>query len=142
MSQQIIMNFSVPPSTDDLLVIAQEQLVNLPEELQEFIDELVVQVEELPDETTESDLQLDDPFELLSLYRSAKELSPGVESKNANDNDVIVLYRRSILDLWCEGGEDLTSIIREAMIGELGNNFDFSEDEIEEMNQRHHQGML
>ena len=142
MSQQIIMNFSLPPSADDIQVIAQEHFESLPEELAEFCDELVIQIEELPDEATESDLELSDPFELLSLFKSSKELSPGIEKQGANDNDILILYRRPILDMWCETGEHLSIIVREAMIGELGNNFDFSEDEIEEMNQRHHQGML
>ncbi len=142
MNQQIIMNFSLPPSTDDINIIAQEHLENIPEELAEFCDELVLQIEELADEATESDLDLSDPFELLALFKSAKEHSPGVEKKGANDNDVITLYRRPILDLWCETGEHISSIVREAMIGELGNTFNFSEEEIEEMNARHYQGML
>ena len=142
MSQQIIMNFSLPPSPDDIIVIAQEHFESLPEELAEFCDELIIQIEELPDEATESDLELSDPFELLSLFKSSKELSPGIEKQGANDNDILILYRRPILDMWCETGEHLSIIVREAMIGELGNNFDFSEEEIEEMNQRHHQGML
>jgi len=51
---------------------------------------------------------------------------------------VLILYRRSILDVWCETGEDLTPIIREAMIEEIGNHFDVSEDDIEEMSARHY----
>jgi predicted Zn-dependent protease with MMP-like domain len=142
MSQQIIMSFSVPPNADDLLVIANEQLDLLPEELIEAFEELVIQIEELTDEAIEVDLDLDDPFDLLALYKSAKELSPGVEKKTANDNDVLILYRRPILDSWCESGDDLTQIVRDVMIEEIANNFDFSEDDIEEMSQRHYQGML
>ena len=142
MNQQIIMNFSVPPSDDDLSVIAGEQLQNLPDELLEFCDEVTIQVEDIPDEATETDLDLDDPYELLVLYKAGKEVAPGVEKKAANDDDVLVLYRRPILDLWCETGEDLTQIVREAMIEEIGNHFDFSDDEIEEMTSRHYQGML
>lgn len=142
MNQQIIMNFSVPPSPDDLAVMANEQLENLPDELLEFFEELTVQVEEIPDEAIESDLELEDPYELLALYKAGKELAPGVEKKAANDDDVLILYRRSILDLWCETGEALNQIVRDAMIEEIGNHFDFSEEEIEEMSQRHYQGML
>ncbi len=142
MNQQIIMSFSVPPSADDVLVIANAQLEILPEELLEAFEELVVMVEEIPDETTEADLDLEDPFDLLALYKSAKEVSPGVEKTTANDNDVLILYRRPLLDSWCETGEDLTQIIRDAMIEEIANNFDFSDDDIEEMAGRHYQGML
>jgi predicted Zn-dependent protease with MMP-like domain len=142
MSQQIVMNFSVPPSMDDMSVIANEQLENMPDELFEFCDDLTIKIEEIPDEATESDLELDDPYELVALYKAGKELSPGVETKAANDDDFLILYRRPLLDAWVESGEDLAQIIRDAMIEEIANNFNFSDNDIEEMSTRHYQGML
>lgn len=142
MSQHIVMNFSAPPSDDDLLVIANEQLQIMPDELSDHCEDLTIQMEDFPDEATETDLELDDPYELLALFRAGKELSPGVEKKAANDDDVLVLYRRPILDAWCESGDDLTQVIRDAMIEEIGNHFEFSEDDIDEMSSRHYQGML
>lgn len=140
--QRIIMNFSVPPSAEDLLVMAQEIFETLPEEIMEFCDALSIDIEEFPDETTIGELELDDAYELLAVYQSGREISPGVESKVANDDDVLMLYRRPILDCWCDSGEDLGTVIREVMIEELGSRFDFSEKDIEEMMARHHQGML
>ena len=136
------MNFTVPPSADDLEVIAGGVLEQLPEELAEFSDGLSVVIEELPDETVEQDLDLEDAYDLLALYKNGKEISPGVERKTANDDDVLLLYRRSILDAWCENVDDLSALIRHIIIEELGRHFDFSEDEIDEMNERHYQGML
>ena len=141
-NKQIIMNFSVPPSSDDFEVMAEEAQELLPEELAEFSDDLTVIVEEFPAEVTEQDLDLEDPYELLALYKSGKEISPGVERTSANDDDVLVLYRRPILDMWCESGDDLGVLIRHVMIEELGRHFDFSDDEISEMAERHYQGML
>jgi predicted Zn-dependent protease with MMP-like domain len=144
MSQQnqIIMNFSAPPSIDDLNVIASGQLELMPDELLEHIEDLAIQIEDMPDEATESEMELDDPYELVALFKSGKQISPGVEKKSANDDDVLVLYRRPILDIWCETGEDLTSIIRDIMIEEIASNFEYSDDDIEEMAARHYQGML
>ena len=143
MSQQkIIMNFTVPPSIDDLTVIAEEALENMPEELMEFCDSLAIQIEEIADESIETDLELEDPYELVALYKNGNQLSPGVEKKVANDEDILIVFRRPLLDLWCESGDDLNDVVRQAMIEELGHNFDFSDDEIDEMTQRHHQGML
>lgn len=140
--QRIIMNFSVPPSAEDLEVIARDALENLPEEILELCEELTIQVEDFPDETVEAEMELDDSYDLLALYRSGKQIAPGVQKKVANDDDVLLLYRRPILDMWCETGEDIAQIVREVMIEELGNNFEFSEDEIEEMARRHYQGRL
>ena len=141
-TKQIIMNFTVPPSLEDLSVIANAALDFLPEELAEFCDTLTLEIEDFPDEVVEQEQGLEDPYELYALFKSGREISPGVERKTANDDDVIVLYRRAILDLWCEEGEDLSFILRSIIIEELGRNFDFSDDEIDEMNERHYQGML
>lgn len=139
---RIIMNFSAPPTTEDIETIAKEILATLPEEILEYCETLAVQVEDFPDDATQAEMELDDQYELVALYRSGKEISRGVQRKVANDDDVLFLYRRPILDLWCETQDDITNLIREIMIEELGNNFDFSEEEIEEMTARHHQGMF
>ncbi len=140
--KRIIMNFTVPPGLDELEVMAEEVIESLPEELSEFSSDMVLQVEEFPDDATQNDLDLEDPYELLCLYKSGKELSPGIEKVTANDDNVLLLFRRPILDMWCESGDDLAGLVREIIIEELGKNFDFSEDEIDEMAQRHYQGML
>ncbi|MEZ5813178.1 MAG: metallopeptidase family protein [Alphaproteobacteria bacterium] len=141
-TRQIIMNFSVPPGSDDLEVMAASVMETLPEEILEFTESLAVVMEEFPDETTEQELDLDDSYELLALYKSGREIAPGVERKTANDDDVLILYRRPILDVWCENEEDLGALLRQVIIEELGKYFDFSDDEIEEMSRRHYQGML
>lgn len=142
MGQKIIMNFTTPPSGDDLEALAQSILETLPEELMEYCDGIGLQIEDLPDEVLESDLELEDPYEVLAFYKNGKQIAPGVESKVANDDDMLVLFRRSLLDYWCESGEDLTIIMREVIIEELGKTFDFSDDEIEEMADRHSQIMF
>lgn len=136
------MNFSAPPSADDFETIAKELLNVLPDEILECFESLAIEVEDFADDAMQAEMELDDPYELVALYRSGKEISPGVERKVANDDDVLILYRRPILDMWCETQEDLRSLIRDVMIEELAQNFDFTEDEIEEMTARHHQGMF
>jgi len=141
-NKQIIMNFSVPPSLDDLSVLAAQILDSLPDELLRFCEGLALRLEEFPDETVEQELELQDPYDLMALYKSGREISPGVEKKTANDEDLLILYRRPIMDMWCEHGEDLSDLLRQIMIEELGKNFNFSDDEIYEMTERHFQGMF
>ncbi len=136
------MNFTLPPNVEDLKAIADLVLESLPEELVELCDSLIIQIEELADNVLESDLELEDPYELVALYRNGSQISPGVEKKVANDDDLLILFRRPLLDLWCETCDELNLIMRQIMIEELGQNFDFSEDEIDEMTSRHHQGAL
>lgn len=140
--KDIIMSFSIPPSREDLEAIARSVFDNLPEEILELCEDVAIRVEDIADETLESELELDDPYELLCLFRSGSEISPGVIKKVANDEDTLLIFRRPLLDLWCETGEDLNVLMRQVMIEELGQNYDFSEDEISEMTRRHYQGMF
>src|SRR5262245_4972081 len=118
--QRIIMNFSVSPATDDIENIATATLETLPEEMLRFCEGLALKIEDWPDEATESELTLEDSYELLALYKSGKEISPGVQRKTANDDDVLIIFRRPLLDMWCETGDDLSTLIRQIMIEELG----------------------
>ena len=140
--QQIIMTFTIPPSNEDIKIIAEESLDTLPEEILELCETPVIHVEEFPDESIEDEFDLEDSYDLLCLFRKGSEISPGVESKIANDDDVIILYRRPLLDYWCESEDNLNDVIRQTIIEELAQNFDFSDDEIDEMTQRHYQGLL
>ena len=94
-------------------------------------------VEEFPDDVTEAEMELETPYELLALFRSGKEIAPGVEKKVANGEDVLVLYRRPILDLWCETGDDLNALVREIVIEEIARTQEFSENDIAEMLKRY-----
>lgn len=140
--QEIIMNFSAPPSVDDVMVMARQVLDTLPDELHSKCEEMICEIEEFPDETVEQDLDISSPYELLALFHSGKEIAPGIQKKVANNEDRIVLYRRPILDLWCETGEDIATLVREVIIEELARGFEFSENDIQDMIRRHHQGML
>lgn len=140
--QDIIMSFSTPPSAEDLEAMAKSILTNMPEEILELCEDLAIRIDDLADETIESEFDLEDPFELICLYRNGSEISPGVTRKVANDDDLLIIFRRPLLDLWCETAEDINVLLRQVMIEELGQNFDFTEDEINEMSQRHYQGLF
>lgn len=139
---EIIMNFTMSPSLDDLAVMARQILESLPDELSASCEELGLQVEEFPDEAIEEEMDLETPYELLALFRSGKEIAPGVQKKVANEDDILLLFRRPILDLWCETGDDLTSLVREVVIEEIARGLEFSEDDIKEMVLRAHQNAI
>lgn len=141
-ARKIIMNYTVAPSLEDLEVLASGIIDHLPDELSGFIETLAILVEDFPDESLEAELELENSFDLVALFRSGKEISPGIQKKSANDDDILMLFRRPLLDMWCESGDDLSMILHHVIVEELARNHDFSDDEIEEMTARHHQGML
>ncbi len=135
--QRIVMHYTVSPSAEDLEAIAVNIWDSLPGELLTHCEDVALLVEDMADDITMDDLDLDDPYELLALYKNGKEISPGVEMTVANDDDVLVLYRRAILDMWCETGDDLQNLLRQVLIEELGRYFDFPDEDIEEMADRY-----
>jgi predicted Zn-dependent protease with MMP-like domain len=140
--QELIMNFTRAPSNDDLLAVARQVMDILPDELISKIEDLEFQIEDFPDEVLMQEMELETPYDLLALYRSAQEIAPGVVKKVANGDDVLLLFRRPILDLWCETNDDLLSLMREIMIEEIGNAHEFPEDDIKDMIKAHDQSML
>lgn len=115
-----------PPTLDDLERIAARQLATLPAAFRRHVRDVVIRVEDLCDEETEREMRLESPFELLGLYRGVA-LGDKSVSASATDLDMIFLYRRAILDYWCETGEDLTRIVRHVLIHEIGHHFGLSD---------------
>ena len=122
--------FTGPPSLDDLEAIGREALKTIPEELRRHVKNVVLRVEEFPDEETEEEMDLESPFDLLGLYRGVSINRKSV-SDTPRDIDMVFLYRRPILDYWCETGEDLYHLVRHVLIHEIGHHFGFSDDDME-----------
>ncbi len=140
--RNIIMNFGSAPSLDDVQTIAEALIETLPEELLELAEDIVIEVVDMPEDHLLQDLDCENAYDLTACYKSGGEISPGVRKTGANDDDVLMLFRRPILDYWCEEGTQFNDILREVMIEEIGSNFDYSDEEIEEMASRHYQGMF
>ncbi len=90
----------------------------------------MIRVEDFPDEDVEREFGLESPFELLGLYRGVS-LDRKSVGDLPGDVDMIWLYRRPILDFWCETGDSLTRIVRHVLIHEIGHHFGFSDDDME-----------
>lgn len=119
-----------PPSLDELHAIAEGALAALPAPFAGNLDGVVVRVDEFPDAETEEEMGLESPFDILGLYRG---ISIGRKSTLAvsQDVDMIFLYRRPILDYWCETGDDLDHVIRHVLIHEIGHHFGLSDEDME-----------
>lgn len=119
-----------PPSLDDIAELADAVWRNLPERFRRPAADIVFRVEEFPDDETEREMRLESPFDLLGLYRGAP-LSERGQSETRQDLDAIFLYRRGILDYWCETGEDLAHIVRHVLVHEIGHHFGLSDADME-----------
>ncbi len=120
----------LPPSLTDIEMLAERALGTIPQELKRHLGRVVTRVEEFPDEETEAAMGLESPFDILGLYRGV-----ALPHKSVNDPrpdlDMVFLYRRPILDYWCESGDDLFDIVRHVLIHEIGHHFGFSDEDME-----------
>src|SRR5258708_23107601 len=87
----------LPPSLDDLEALANAAFKSLPDHFVRHIRNMVIRVEDFPDEETEREMELESPFDILGLYRGVS-----LDRKSSRDPapmpDIIFLYRRPILD--------------------------------------------
>lgn len=124
--------FGAPPSLVDLTAIAEQVLANLPSWLAPHLGNILVRVDEFPDEETEDEMDLETPFDILGLYRGVALTHKSVTDPQGQA-DVVFLYRRPILDYWCESGDDLSDIVRNVLIHEIGHHLGFDDDEMERL---------
>jgi predicted Zn-dependent protease with MMP-like domain len=122
--------FGAPPSLEDLEAIAEAAYAGIPRELTRHVDNVVIRVVDFPDEETMDEMGCETEFDLLGLYRGV-DLSRKSTLDVVTNIDMIFLYRRALLDYWCETGEDLTHLVRHVLIHEIGHHFGLSDDDME-----------
>ena len=119
-----------PPTLDEIRDIARAALKILPDELARHVTDVVIRIADFPDPGTERKMGLESPFDLLGLYHGVP-----VDQKSVTwapeAMDMIFLYRRPILDYWCETGDDLVEVVRHVLIHEIGHHFGFSDEDME-----------
>jgi predicted Zn-dependent protease with MMP-like domain len=118
------------PSLADIEALAERALATIPAEVKARLGPLVIRVEEFPDEETEAEMELESPFDILGLYRGVALTQQSV-SNPRTEIDMVFLYRRPILDYWCETGEDLAAVVRHVLIHEIGHHLGFSDEDME-----------
>ena len=119
-----------PPSLDEIAAIARQAFDALPAGFRRLARDVVIQVAEFPDEDIEREMELESPFDLLGLYQGVPIGEQG-GAGSRQDIDMIFLYRRPMLDYWCETGEELGHVIRHVLIHEIGHHFGLSDEDME-----------
>jgi predicted Zn-dependent protease with MMP-like domain len=124
--------FGVAPSLADIEVLAERALGTIPQELKRHLGNVILRVDEFPDEEVDEEMELESPFDILGLYRGVSLPHKSVSSTRV-DADMVFLYRRPILDYWCETGEDLYRVVRNVLIHEIGHHFGFSDEDMDRL---------
>ncbi|PZO05371.1 MAG: hypothetical protein DCF28_03755 [Alphaproteobacteria bacterium] len=119
------------PSLDDFASLAKAAFDALPDTFRSAAGEVVIRIDDFASEDILAEFGMQDPFELTGLYHgvdigSRDSLGPAPEPSR------IFLYRRPILDEWCERGDvALSDLIAHVLIHEIGHHFGLTDDDID-----------
>ncbi|HEY5410900.1 MAG TPA: metallopeptidase family protein [Caulobacteraceae bacterium] len=125
-----------PPSLEDFVALAEAALKALPQPFKGFMGEVQMRVLDFAEDEVLDELGIEDAYQLTGLYQG-----PDLRTRTAFDPlpspSMLFLYRRAILDEWCEHGEvTLGELITHVLIHEIGHHFGLSDDDIEAIEAR------
>ena len=118
------------PGLDDLAALAEAAFDSLPPAFRNLCADLLIRVDEFPSDEVFAEMGLESPFDLLGLYHGVDLGEKSVSDSGALP-DMVFLYRRPILDYWCESGEELGRLVAHVLIHEIGHHFGLSDEEME-----------
>jgi predicted Zn-dependent protease with MMP-like domain len=122
--------FTTPPTGDEITELAERALRSIPARLRKHVGGVGIAVEDMADDTTLDELEIESAWDLSGLYRGTPLNRRSVDDI-ARPPDLIFLYRLPILMEWAETGEDLYRLVRNVLIHEVAHHFGFSDAEIE-----------
>lgn len=123
-------SFGPPPGTDDIIALAERALAAIPRRLSRHVQNVSIVVEDMPDDATLEEMEIESGWDLTGLYRGTP-LSERSLSDIAPMPDMIFLFREPILLEWIETGEDLYRLVCNVLVHEVAHHFGFSDAEIE-----------
>jgi len=124
-----------PPSLADIESIADAAYAHLPEHFRKLCADLVIQVDDFPDEETLDLMECETEFDLLGLFQGRGLAQSGGAALTGDMPNMIWLYRRPILDFWADNEETLGMIITHVLVHEIGHHFGLSDEDMEAIEQ-------
>jgi len=111
--------------------IVDEAVRSIPEGFNRYLEEIAIDIEDLPDRATCEELRLRDPRSLLGLYRGTPLTRRHVEAPYRYP-ERIVIYQRNI-ERVCRSRHQMVEQIRKTVLHEIGHHFGLSERQLREL---------
>src|SRR5271166_3155594 len=117
------------PSLEEVEVLAATAFRRLPQKFRALCEDVVIRVDDFPEEGVLDELGAQTEFDLLGLFQGVG-LPFRSESSPTQMPNMVWLYRRPILDYWAEHDETLGAIITHVLVHEIGHHFGLSDDDM------------
>lgn len=121
------------PTLEDFEAIADAAFKALPDGFRKLCADLVIHVEDFPDEETLEEMDCETPFDLLGLFRGLGLPQGGSRRESGSLPNMIWIYRRPIIDYWAEHDDTLGEIVTHVLVHEIGHHFGLSDDDMEKI---------
>jgi predicted Zn-dependent protease with MMP-like domain len=121
------MQTSFPPSLHDIERLALAAIESLPELFRNHLSSVLLRIEDFPDADVIAEMELDSEWDLLGLYQGRHVGMKGDVPTGAMP-DMIFLYRRPLLEEWCEGLDSLEALVTHVLVHEVGHHFGLSDE--------------
>lgn len=119
-------NMGEAPDAAAFEAVARATIAALPAAFRAHLGDVVLRIEELADDATLADMEIDHPLDLTGLYHGRP-----IGEKSSTDTgalpDRIFLYRQAILAEWVETAVRLDDLIAHVVIHEIGHHFGLSD---------------
>jgi predicted Zn-dependent protease with MMP-like domain len=122
--------FGPPPSLDEIEELAHRVFASLPEAFTAPCAGIAIRVMDFADEETLAEMGVESPFDLAGLYRGAPLTAKGTADVTQH-LDMVLLFRRPLLDWWSEDEMPFEDLIRHVLIHEIGHHYGFSDADME-----------
>lgn len=118
------------PTLADFEQLAAEAWERLPDTFRKMCGDVLIRIEDFPEDDVLKELGLESPFDLMGLYQGVS-----LDRKSVSDlprgPDMVVLYRRPMLDYWAEYEETLGHLVAHVLIHEIGHHFGLSDEDMQ-----------
>ncbi|MHC4441991.1 MAG: metallopeptidase family protein [Planctomycetota bacterium] len=118
-------------SDQEFEAVIEEAIESIPPGFNKYLDEIVVDVEDMPDEFTCEQVGIKDPRTLLGLYRGTPMNQRHVQAPYRYP-ERIVIYQLNIERL-CKSKRKMVTQIRKTVLHEIGHHFGLTEKQLREL---------
>ena len=119
------------PSLAEMEDLARTAFERLPDAFRALCRDLVIRVDDFPDDETLGDMGCESEFDLLGLFRGIGLAHGAATFQTGQFPNMIWLYRRPILDYWAEHEETLGHLVTHVLVHEIGHHFGLSDEDME-----------